>query len=114
MQRFKVFTTIFLLYEFVAISVLHINRACVWLFGKNFCMVSDFKYFVCCVMVPVLIGLIIWWWPKKEQKYDKNYLIKFAVIMIFVAIRHLMRKYPKTRHFFDEVSDALSGINTKK
>lgn len=114
MLKFKVFTTVFLLYEFVAISVLHINRSCGWLFGQKFCTIGNFRYFVLCVMIPVLIGLIIWWLPKKEKQYDKNYFVKFAVIVVFVAIRHLIRKYPKTRRFFDEVSDALSAMNIKK
>ncbi len=118
MRKVKIFLTFFLLYEFAIISVLHINRSCVWLFNQNFCMDNFFKYFVMAVMVPGIIMMFVWWLPKQKYKSApdnyKNYLIKLVIVMAIVAMRHLTRKYPKTKRFFNEIADAIYGINQKR
>lgn len=61
MLRFKIYLTIFFIYEIIATILLHTMRACAPMFGLGFCGDVVFKYFVVCAAVPMLIFLIIMW-----------------------------------------------------
>ena len=116
MRNVKIFLTFLLLYEFAIITVLHVNSSCAWLFNQNFCVNNFFKYFVMSVMVPGIIMMVVWWWPKKKDTPDsyKNYMVKFIIVMVVVAMRYLVRKYPKTKRFFNEIADAIYGVGSKR
>lgn len=61
MLRFKIYLTIFFIYEIIATILLHTMRTCAPMFGLGFCGDVVFKYFVVCAAVPMVIFLIIMW-----------------------------------------------------
>lgn len=61
MLRFKIYLTIFFIYEIIATILLHTMRTCAPMFGLGFCSDVVFKYFVVCAAVPMVIFLIIMW-----------------------------------------------------
>ena len=70
-----------------------------------------------CIVVPTLIGLIAWWWPKCKKcqctsesntKENMEHIITAAIIM---GIQKFMTKYPKTKDF---INDMLNALNSKK
>lgn len=56
----KICFTIFAIYEITVISLLHFDYTCFSVFSPGFCL-SDFKYFVFAVAVP-LIAYLVWMW----------------------------------------------------
>jgi hypothetical protein len=56
----KICFTAFTIYEITVISLLHFDYTCYSVFSPGFCL-SDFKYFVFAVAVP-LVGYLIWMW----------------------------------------------------
>lgn len=61
MLRFKIYLTIFFIYEIIATILLHTMRTCAPMFGLGFCGDVVFKYFVVCAAVPMMIFLIVMW-----------------------------------------------------
>lgn len=61
MLRFKIYLTIFFIYEIIATILLHTMRTCAPMFGLGFCGDVVFKYFVVCAAVPMVIFLIVMW-----------------------------------------------------
>ena len=120
MRKFKIFTTFFVLYEFVMITILQIHSFCIGVFNQNFCE-TNYKYFLFCVMIPILFGIIYWWMPKtkiaqqqektfKEILLDtipKQYLQRFIIAMIIVMVRKFIMSYPRAKEFFDNINDVL-------
>ena len=135
MRKLKIFITIFVLYEFVMLSVLQIPTYCNAIFNYNFCAMYNFKYFLLCLMLPVLCGLVIWWTPEfarmlcpnkcacdktshtiKNQDNDsdemsKQYLEKLLTSAIMVGIHKFATSHPKTRETLDNIINTLT--NTK-
>ena len=72
MRKIKIFITILVLYEFTVLTVLQIPDYCVWFFNRNFCAQIHFKYFLMCVLLPAMIGLIFWWTPEISRLFCKN------------------------------------------
>ncbi len=72
MQKTKIIITGLLLYEFIMITVLQIPNYCNAVFNINFCLMTSFKYFMLCVMVPVFLWLIIWWIPNVSGIFCQN------------------------------------------
>lgn len=56
----KICFTVFAIYEITVISLLHFDYTCFSVFSPGFCL-SDFKYFVFAVAVP-LVAYLIWMW----------------------------------------------------
>ena len=56
----KICFTVFVIYEIIAISLLHFTRTCDAMFSTGFCD-STFKYFAGAVAVP-LVAYLIWMW----------------------------------------------------
>lgn len=132
MRKIKIFTTLFVLYEFFIITVLQIPGYCKNFFNHGFCNIGNFKYFLMCVMLPGLIVLFLWWIPEllrmcchnkcqcdethfetksTEQKSygiiskeDLENLINSAII---IGVKKFAKSHPKTTKVFDEVIDAV-------
>ncbi len=56
----KICFTVFVIYEIIAISLLHFQRTCDAMFSAGFCD-SNFKYFAGAIAVPLLVYLV-WMW----------------------------------------------------
>lgn len=56
----KVCFTVLAIYEMVAVSILHFQRICDAMFPTAFCD-SWYRYFLFCVIVPLIVGLILMW-----------------------------------------------------
>ena len=132
MRKLKIFITIFVLYEFVMLSVLQIPTYCNAIFNYNFCAMYNFKYFLLCLMLPVLCGLVIWWTPEfarmlcpnkcacdkapqtihdKDMYHDemsKQYLEKLITSAIMIGVQKFATSHPKTEKVFDNIFDALT------
>lgn len=139
MRKIKIFITLFVLYEFLIITVLQIPGYCRAFFNHGFCNANNFKYFLMCVMVPGLLGLFFWWIPEMlrmccrgkcqceethfETKSTKKesgeiipqealeHLISAAIIM---GVKKFTKSHPKTTKVFDEVIDAVKKAKKKK
>lgn len=61
MLKMKISATIFVLYEIIAVLLLHNAVSCNAMFGMSFCGDSVFKYFIALFAVPAIIGLIVMW-----------------------------------------------------
>ncbi len=59
--RPKIWLTALVVYEILAVILMHCGRICDAMFGISFCDDSVFKYFIVCFAVPALIGLIVMW-----------------------------------------------------
>jgi sensor domain CHASE-containing protein len=56
----KICFTVLTIYEIVAVSAMHFQRICDAMFPTAFCD-SWFRYFLFCVVVPLLVFLIVMW-----------------------------------------------------
>ena len=138
MHKLKIFVTVFILYEFVMLTVLQIDGYCINVFNLNFCEYGAFKYFLMCIMLPISIMIFLWWVPdilrlfcrrscqippepKPENindilheiisKQDIERLITAAIIM---GIQKFAHKYPKTESVFGNILDALIKNNSRR
>ena len=137
MRKTKIFITIFTLYEFVMLTILQISDYCVFWFNKNFCATNNFKYFLLCIMLPILVMLVLWWMPEIAQPFCKNKcqcdthqsepqrnkdqeiiskqdIEKFITTAIVVGIQKFAATHPRTKEIFDNVTDVIKGAETKK
>lgn len=119
MYKFKIFTTVFVLYEFIVITILQIPNFCVSLFNYNFCEMNGFKYLLFCLMLPTLFGLMFWWLPKqkaepktiKETLFDMippQYIRRFLIAAVIVGLRKFMMSHPRTKDFVRNINDILN------
>ena len=131
MRKIKIFITILVLYEFVILTVLQISNYCNAIFNNNFCATDNFKYFLLCVMLPVLVMLFFWWMPEiarpfcsnkcqcemqqleshKSTSPDIEKLITTAIIM---GVHKLAMQHPKTKEILDNISDVLTNVKIDK
>lgn len=138
MRRFKIFITIFILYEFVMLTILQIPSFCINTFNLSFCEYGAFKYFLMCIMLPILFSIFVWWAPDiaklfcskscevappqpKEtlrdilqeiiSKQDIERLITTAIIM---GVQKFAQKHPKTQTVFGNILDVLTKSDNKK
>lgn len=61
MLKLKIYSTIFVIYEILAVLLMHCPRTCDALFSGTFCNDSAFKYFIVCFAIPALVFLIVMW-----------------------------------------------------
>ena len=137
MRKIKIFITVFVLYEFVMLTVLQIPDYCNVFFNHTFCAYGGFKYFLLCIMLPVLFGLIVWWSvdiarifchgkckiqtePDTTIKDIFNEIIskqdieKFITAAIIMGIQKFAVKHPETTEVFGNILDVLKNTNQKK
>ena len=136
MRKIKIFITVLVLYEFVMLTILQIPNYCVAFFNKNFCAAYNFKYFFMCVMLPALVGLVIWWLPEiarlfcpnkcqcdtssrttqnkdvDKDELSKQYLEKLITSAIMIGVHKFATSHPKTRETLENIISAFS--NTQK
>ena len=117
------------------LTVLQVPGFCTAWFNKNFCYVSGFKYFLLCIMLPVLVGLLMWWMPEITRAMcaqkcktepdvtiknifneivSKQDIEKFIIAAIVMGIQKFANAYPKTAETFDNILDAVKKKNPKK
>ena len=124
MRKFKIFTTIFILYEFIAITILHVPEFCFVLFNYNFCE-TGYKYFLFCIMLPVLIWIMYWWLPKKETSQKTFveimtdvvpplYIKRFLIAVVIVGLRKFIMSHPHARDFLNNVNNILKKTSKQK
>lgn len=134
MRKIKIFVTVFILYEFVILTVLQIHKFCIGIFNNNFCTMGGFQYFLVCVMLPVLISLFFWWMPDIGRLFcpnkcnvqpepsikdvfneviSKQDIEKFITAAIIMGIQKFATIHPKTTQFFDNILKALKNTNVK-
>ncbi len=61
MLKLKIYSTVLVLYEIVAVMLLHCPRTCDALFSGRFCNDMVYKYFIVCFAVPAILSLIFMW-----------------------------------------------------
>ncbi len=136
MRKIKIFTTILLLYEFIILTILQVPNYCAGVFNINFCNVG-FRYFLLCIVVPVLVWLFLWWLPdiskvfckkcecdnleSKEHLHENNttenmstkaleHLITTAII---IGIQKFAKNHPHTQNIFNNIFDAFTKTSNK-
>lgn len=119
MKKLKIFTTLFIIYEFVVITILQIHNFCVGFFNYNFCNTDWYKYFLFCVMLPTLVCLLFWWLPRKEIETKKSsldilfdllppqYIKRFLIAIVIVGLRKFIMSHPGTRNFMNDVKGVM-------
>ncbi len=127
MRRFKIFLTIFIIYEFVVIAILHNQNYCTNFFAMNFCEYQNYKYLFMCVMLPALIGVIFWWWPEMSSankscdiapQNDSNTITRndieyFVSSLVLMAVQHFFKKHKKTESIFFDILNAMKASDKK-
>lgn len=128
MRKIKIFITFLSLYEFIMLTILQIPEYCFAFFNFSFCSVP-YKYLLLCVMLPILIGLFIWWIPdilklfckncqcsEPQEKTIKNLvqeivskqdIEKFITAAIIMGIQKFASNHPQTKETFDNILDVL-------
>lgn len=86
MLKSKICFTVFVLYEIIAVILLHSSQTCYAMFGGTFCGDSVFKYFLICAAVPMLAMVLGMW-----------------IHEIFFARRR--------RSFFERARDVVSDVS---
>lgn len=89
MLKSKIIFTVFVLYEIIAVLLLHCPRTCDAMFSGTFCNDSVFKYFLICAAIP-LLALVIGIWINE----------------IFYARRHRSFMH-RARDVMDDVTDGV-------
>lgn len=56
----EIYLTIIILYEIIAVFLLHYKETCYLMFGSLFCD-GTFKYFIACFAIPAVISLVAMW-----------------------------------------------------
>lgn len=90
MLKSKIIFTIFVVYEIIAVILLHCPRTCDAMFGAMFCDDHVFKYFIFCAAVP-LVAFLIWMWINE----------------IFVARRRRRSLLHRARDVMSDVADSV-------
>ena len=139
MRRLKIFTTIFVIYEFIAVVILHRMDYCIAFFKLNFCEYANYKYFFMCVMIPVAVLIFFWWIPdilklfcrgacniqtqQQKERTIRDILLeiispqdieKFITAAIIMGIQKFSKNHPKTVAIFDDILNAMKKKSVKK
>lgn len=94
-MKSKICLTIFIVYEAAVVSFLHFQSTCDAVFSSAFCT-SWFRYFLFCVIIPLIIGLILMWINEIVRAYHRRRFIRRAkntVNGILSAVRGHMSKH---------------------
>ena len=138
MRRFKIFTTIFVLYELITVMVLHRLDYCSILFSLNFCEYNIYKYFLMCIMLPTLIAVFVWWLPEFAKIFcnkscdtqtpiqpdtihgvlheiiSKQDIERLVATAIITGIQKFAQTHPKTKRVFGDILDALTDATPRR
>ena len=132
----KVCFTVLVIYEIIAVSVLHIQRMCDAIFTTSFCD-TWFRYFIFCVALPLIV-MLIWMWIReivrahrrrafiRRAKSTVNGIMstirgkvtehiaprdmeKIITAAILVGIKKYTDKHPNLRHNVNRIMDVANG-----
>ena len=118
------------------LTILQIPDYCANVFNYNFCDMQHFKYFLLCVMLPTLVGLVVWWMPDFARLFCPNKCVvkpepditiknifneiiskqdieKFITAAIIMGIQKFAATHPKTAETFDNILDVLKNTKTE-
>ena len=132
MRRFKIFTTIFVIYEFVMVIILHRLDYCVNFFELGFCEYENYKYVFMCALVPALIMIFMWWLsdimrlfchgacniqPMPQPNTTMRDVLKeiisptdlerFITTAVIMGIQKFSKNHPKTADILDDILTAM-------
>lgn len=134
--RSKICFTVLAIYEMVAVSMLHFQRVCDAIFTPVFCD-SWYRYFLFCVIVPLLIGLILMWIREivrahRRRKFfrrarntvrsvmstirgrvseniDMRDMEKIVTAAVLVGIKRYADNHPNLRRNVNHIMDVANG-----
>lgn len=130
----KIYLTVFIVYEILAVLLLHCPRTCDAMFGVGFCDDRVFKYFIACFAIPALVFLIVMWImeiinkarrrrtvmykaksavkgivsnirEKVSENVSTQDLEKLAVAALLAGVKKYSHKYPKVRNKLNDLLD---------
>lgn len=132
----KICFTVLTIYEIVAVSAMHFQRICDAMFPTAFCD-SWFRYFLFCVVVPLLVFLIVMWVReivrlrrrrsfirrarntvneilasirgKVSERINVQDMEKIITAAILVGIKKYADRHPNLRHNVNHVIDIANG-----
>ncbi len=132
----KICFTVLAVYEMVAVSVLHFQRICDAMFPTAFCD-SWYRYFLFCVIVPLIVGLILMWIREivrahRRRKFfrrarntvrtvmstirgriseqiDMRDMEKIVTAAVLVGIKKYADKHPGLRQNVNHIMDVATG-----
>ena len=140
MLKSKICFTVFILYEIIAVILLHCPRTCDAMFSGAFCNDSVFKYFLICAAIPML-ALVIGIWineiffarrhrsfmhrardvmddvadgVKKHlgRAFDARDMDKYLAAAILFGIKKYSDKHPQMRNTIRDIMDGANGRNS--
>ena len=92
MFKTKLYATILVIYEILAVMLLHCPRACDAVFCGMFCNDTVYKYFIVCFAFPAIVFLILMWVMHIinaiRRRHSVFYRAKQAVHDVADNIRH--------------------------
>lgn len=132
----KICLTILAVYEMIAISFLHFKRICDAMFSTMFCD-GWYRYFLFCVIVPLVIGLILMWIReivrahrrrrffrrtrktinnvvsairgRVSEQLDMNDMERIVTAAVLVGIKKYADSHPGLRHSVNHIMDVARG-----
>ena len=120
MKKIKIIITVFSVYELLLLTILQVPRFCRYFLGLNFCASGGFKYFVINIMIPILLGLIVWWWPKNKcqcecnnQQNNKQDIEQLIISEIIAELKKTIFNSVKIKKFVNSWLGKISGDSGK-
>ena len=134
----KICFTVLVIYETIAITVLHMTRICSAMFGQNFCADGGYKYILACVLIPLLAMVIAMWineiFEAEHRRHSMMHkakdafshvfenlrdriaekatpadIEKFLTAAVLIGIQHYSAKHPRAKAMLKEIFDAGMG-----
>ena len=138
MIKSKICLTVLVIYEILAVILVHMTRICTAMFGTNFCADNGFKYFIACFAIPALAFLVLMWvreiFVASERRHSimhkaKHALTdmvddvkdrfadnlspkdieKFLAAAAVIGIRRYAQTHPNTRRMFENIMATVRG-----
>ncbi len=132
----KICITVLAVYEMIAISFLHFKRICDVMFTTVFCD-GWYRYFLFCVIVPLVIGLILMWIReivrahrrrsffrrtrktvnnvvsairgRVSEQLDMNDMERIVTAAVLVGIKKYADNHPNLRRNVNHIMDVARG-----
>lgn len=132
----KICFTVLAVYEMAAVSILHFQSVCNAIFSPTFCA-SWYRYFLFCVIVPLVVGLIIMWIREIVRAHHRRRFIrrakstlngiltsirgrvseqinvrdmeKIITAAVLVGIKKYADRHPNLRHNVNHIMDVANG-----
>ena len=128
MRKLKIFTTIFVIYEFLVIMILHRQSYCAKIFELNFCESGSYRYFFMCFMIPIVAGVILWWLPEisckkscdaepepvPDKTITRGDIEYFVSGVLLIILQHFFKKHKQTKSIFLDILNAMKQSAPKK